>query len=104
MSEFEIAQHVWQCLHQAASEAPQTALPMLKRLTRLVGGDGRAHPLELDEARSTAFLAVCDYAKALHRGQPAERLWTVAVAATEHWRALSKRTGAPAQLAPAVAG
>ncbi|MBB5047549.1 hypothetical protein HNR60_002306 [Rhodopseudomonas rhenobacensis] len=104
MSEFEIAQQVLSCLRQAAREAPQTALPMLKRLTRLVGGDGCRHPLEVDEARSAAFMAVCGYAKALHRGQPADRLWSLAVQATEHWQSLTRRPVYSSQLALGVAG
>ncbi|HEY0330951.1 MAG TPA: hypothetical protein VGC77_17855 [Rhodopseudomonas sp.] len=104
MSEFEIAQHVLQCVQQSACAAPPAALAMLKPLTRFIRGDGGVHPLELDEARSTAFLAICDYAKALHRGQPAGQLWAVAVAATDQWRALAKRSGCVAQLALGAAG
>ena len=35
----------------------------------------RMTPLEVEEARSSAFMAICEVGKALHRGQPAEKLW-----------------------------
>ena len=38
-------------------------------------------PLEVEEARSSAFLAICEIGKALHRGQPADRLWASAISA-----------------------
>ncbi|KIZ38953.1 MULTISPECIES: hypothetical protein [Rhodopseudomonas] len=89
MSESEAAELVWQSLNRTENVEPQTALPILKGLTRLVKGDGRDHPLEVHEARSSAFLAICEFAKALHRGQPAERLRDSAIIATEKWRALA---------------
>jgi hypothetical protein len=93
MSEFEIAQHVLNTLRQAESAEPQAAVPLLKKLIRLVNGDGTEQPFEVEEARSTAFMAICEYAKALHRGQPAEELWPEAIHATKKWQSLA---GSPA--------
>lgn len=39
--------------------------------------------LEIEEARSSAFVAICEVGKALHRGQPAPPPWVAAIAATE---------------------
>lgn len=89
MSESEIAERVLSTLHQTASAEPEVALPILKGLVGLVNGDGRPHPLEVEEARFSAFMAICEYAKALHRGQPADALRPVAVSAAEKWRALT---------------
>jgi hypothetical protein len=46
--------------------------------------------LEVEEARSSAFLALCEVGKALHRGQPADHLWASAISATERWMALAR--------------
>ena len=43
----------------------------------------------IEEARAGAFLAICEVGKALHRGQPAERLWAMAIAAAGKWRVLA---------------
>ena len=43
------------------------ALPILNGLVGLVQGGGD-QPLEIEEARSGAFLAICEVGKALHRG------------------------------------
>jgi hypothetical protein len=56
-------------------------------LNGLVQGSGEA-PLEVEEARSSAFLAICEVGKALHRGQPTDRLWASAIAAAERWQSL----------------
>jgi len=45
--------------------------------------------MELEEARSGAFLAICEIGKSLHRGQPADHLWGTAIQATEQWIALA---------------
>ncbi len=45
-------------------------------------------PLEIEDARASAFLAICEVGKALHRGQPADSLYAVAIKATERWVAL----------------
>jgi hypothetical protein len=63
-------------------------LPLLNGLIGLVQGGGE-QPLEVEEARSSAFLAICEVGKALHRGQPAERLWESAIAAAEKWKSLA---------------
>jgi hypothetical protein len=87
MSELEIVERVLHTLQQAESAEPQAALPMLKKLICLVNGHGEL-AFEVEEARSSAFMAICEYAKALHRGQPADRLWPTALVAAERWRAL----------------
>jgi hypothetical protein len=63
-------------------------LPILNGLVGLVQGSGEA-PLEVEEARSSAFMAICEVGKALHRGQPAEKLFVSAVAAAEKWKSLA---------------
>jgi len=74
---------------KAAEHVPaQQALPMLNGLVSLVQAEGES-PLEIEEARSSAFLAICELAKALHRGQPADRLWPAAIAASERWMTLT---------------
>jgi hypothetical protein len=76
---------------KAAERAPaQIALPILNGLVGLVQGSGE-QPLEVEEARSSAFLAICEVGKALHRGQPAERLWAMAIGATEKWMTAAQR-------------
>ncbi len=62
---------------------------MLNELVGLVQGGAEA-PLEVEEARSAAFMAICEIGKALHRGQPADRLWASAIAATEKWMSLAR--------------
>jgi hypothetical protein len=88
MTDSEKAATVLEALEAAEREAPQTALPMLNALVGLVQGSGEA-PLEVEEARSSAFMAICEVGKALHRGQPADQLWTSAVAAAEKWKSLA---------------
>ncbi len=92
MTELEKAHHVLQVLHSAQPAEPATALPMLNGLTGLVRGEEGDQPLEVDEARSSAFLSICEVGKALHRGRPAGPLWTAAVTATERWLELAERT------------
>lgn len=88
MTDSEKAAKVLEALKAAEREPAQTALPMLNALVGLVQGSGEA-PLEVEEARSSAFMAICEVGKALHRGQPADRLWASAVAAAEKWKALA---------------
>jgi hypothetical protein len=89
MTDFEKAVKVIYALTAAEREPVQTALPMLNGLIGLVQGDGE-QPLEVEEARSSAFLAICEVGKALHRGQPADRLWASAIEATERWMSLAR--------------
>jgi hypothetical protein len=89
MNESEKAAKVIEALKAAERAPAQTALPMLNGLVGLVQGSGE-QPLEVEEARSSAFLAICEVGKALHRGQPADRLWASAIGATERWMSLTK--------------
>ena len=90
MTEAEKAQQVFQALKSAESAAPDDALTILNGLMGLVRSAADDQPLEVDEARSSAFLSVCEVGKALHRGQPAGSLWAAAITATERWMALAK--------------
>jgi hypothetical protein len=89
MSESEKAVKVMEALKAAEREPAQVALPILNRLTGLVQADHEQR-LEVEEARSSAFLAICEVGKALHRGQPADGLWAAAISATERWMALAR--------------
>jgi hypothetical protein len=84
MTDSEKAAKVLEALKAAEREPAQTALPILNGLVGLVQGSGEA-PLEVEEARSSAFMAICEVGKALHRGQPTDRLWVVAIEAAERW-------------------
>lgn len=88
MTDSEKAAKVIEALKAAEREPAQTVLPILNGLVGLVQGSGEA-ALEVEEARASAFLAICEVGKALHRGQPAERLWAVAIALAERWRVLA---------------
>jgi hypothetical protein len=88
MTDSEKAAKVIEALKAAEREPAQIALPILNGLIGLVQGDGE-QPLEVEEARASAFLAICEVGKALHRGQPADRLWAQAIAATERWKSLA---------------
>jgi hypothetical protein len=88
MTDSEKAAKVLDALKAAEREPAQTALQVLNGLVGLVQGSGEA-PLEVEEARSSAFLAICEIGKALRRGQPAEKLWASAIGATEKWIALA---------------
>ena len=88
MNDSEKAAKVLKALKAAEREPAQAALPILNELVGLVQGSGEA-PLEVEEARSSAFMAICEVGKALHRGQPADRLWAMAIAAAERWRVLA---------------
>jgi hypothetical protein len=89
MNDSEKARKVIEALKAAECEPAQTALPMLNGLVGLVQSGGE-QPLEVEDARSSAFLAICEVGKALHRGQPADRLWAAAIEATERWSLLAR--------------
>lgn len=86
--ESEKATQVHEALQAAQAASPSNALPILNGLIGLVRTDSGEQPLEVDEARSAAFLAICEVGKALHRGQPTGPLWDTALATTERWLAL----------------
>jgi hypothetical protein len=88
MTDSEKAANVIEALKAAERKPPQVALKILNDLVGLVQG-GEEQPLEIEEARSGAFLAICEVGKALHRGQPADRLWASAISATERWMSLA---------------
>jgi hypothetical protein len=87
MTDSEKAAAILEALQAAEREPPAAALPILNGLIGMVQGDP-GQPLEVEEARSATFMAICEVAKALHRGLPAEQLWTPAVAATQKWKGL----------------
>jgi hypothetical protein len=89
MTDSEKAATVIEALKGAAPKPPQIALRILNGLAELVQGDGE-QPLEVEEARSSAFMAICEVGKALHRGEPTDRLWAPAIAAAERWMSLVK--------------
>jgi hypothetical protein len=90
MTEQEKAQRVLETLKAAEATEPKAALAMLNGLMELLRSPSGEESLEIDEARSAAFLSICEVGKALHRCQPAEPLWAGAVAATKHWVALAR--------------
>jgi hypothetical protein len=87
MTDFETAQKVFQALKLAEHAPAQQALPILNGLMPLVQGNGEQR-LETEEARASAFLAICEVGKALHRGQPTDGLYAAAISAAERWVAL----------------
>ena len=70
-------------------ETLRTALAIGADRAILVQTD-QEQPLEVEEARSGAFVAICEIGKALHRGQPADHLWAPAIDATERWMSLAR--------------
>ena len=88
MSDFEKAAKVFEALQAAEREPAEKALPILNGLVGLVQGSGE-QSLEVEEARSGAFMAICEIGKALHRGQPAQGLWGQAISAAERWKSLA---------------
>jgi len=88
MSERETAQRVLEALKQAQGKPPAEGLAALNDLIPLVQGNGE-QSLETEEARASAFLAICEVGKALHRRQPAGGLYATAIAATERWLAVA---------------
>jgi hypothetical protein len=89
MTDSEKAAKVIEALKAAEPKPPEVALKILNGLVELVQGGGE-QPLEVEETRSSAFLAICEVGKALHRGQPAARLWASAIDATEKWMSLAR--------------
>jgi hypothetical protein len=89
MTDAETAAKVLETLKAAEREPAQVALPMLNGLIGYVQG-GQEQRLEVDEARSRAFLAICEVGKALHRGQPVDSLWPAAISATARWTMLAR--------------
>ena len=89
MTDSEKAAQVIEALKAAERAPAQMALPILNGLVGLVQGEP-GQPLEVEEARSSAFMAICEIGKALHRGQPADRLWAAAIEATERWMSLAR--------------
>jgi len=89
MNDSETAREVMDALKLAEREPAQKALPILNGLVGLVKADHEQR-LEVEEARSSAFLAICEVGKALHRGQPVDGLWAAAIQATGRWMALVK--------------
>lgn len=89
MTDAEKADKVLEALKAAEREPVQVALPMLNGLVGLVQANGE-QPLEVEEARASAFLAICEIGKALHRGQSADRLWASAIDATQRWKSLAR--------------
>ena len=88
MSDFENAAKLIEALKVAEREPAQIALPMLNGLAGLAQAD-REQPLEVEEARADAFLAICEVGKALHRGLPTDGLWASAIVAAERWKSLA---------------
>ncbi|MGJ4951371.1 hypothetical protein [Bradyrhizobium sp. HKCCYLS20291] len=90
MTETEKAEQVVAALRSAQAAPPDAALQMLNGLMGLVRSPSDEQPLETEEARSSAFMSICEVGKALHRGQPVDSLWPAAVSASERWLALAK--------------
>jgi hypothetical protein len=88
MTDSEKATKVIEALKAAEREPAPAALPILNGLVGLVQGSGEA-ALEVEEARSAAFMAICEVGKALHRGQPTDGLWTSAIDAAQRWKSLA---------------
>ena len=91
MSERETALQVLDALKLAEPKPAQEALPLLNGLIPLVqrGDQSLEQNLEVQEARASAFLSICEVGKALHRGKPIDGLYAAAIAATERWMALA---------------
>lgn len=87
MTDSEKAAVILEALRAAEREPAEVALPILNGLVGLVAAHGEA-PLEVEEARSGAFMAICEIGKVLHRGQPAQALWAPAIDAAERWQSL----------------
>jgi hypothetical protein len=87
MTDTEKAAKVLEALKTAEHEPAEVALSMLNGLVGLVQAHGE-RPLEVEEARASAFMTICEIGKALHRGQVADRLWRPAIEATERWKSL----------------
>jgi hypothetical protein len=90
MTQSDTAQKVLDALKLAQRAPAQEALPILNGLAGLVQG-GSEQQMEVEDARASAFLAICEVGKALHRGQPAAGLYTTAIDAAERWMRLVTR-------------
>jgi hypothetical protein len=88
ITDSEKAATVLEALKTAEREPAPAALPILNGLVGFVQGSGEA-PLEVEEARSAAFMAICEVGKALHRGQPTDGLWGQAISAAQRWKSLA---------------
>jgi hypothetical protein len=84
MNERETAQQVLEAIKLSAKKPAQEALADLNGLIPLVQGGGE-QDLEVDDARATAFLRICEVGKALHRGHQADGLYAAAITAAERW-------------------
>jgi hypothetical protein len=89
MNESEKAAKIFETLKAAEHEPVEAALTTLNGLVGLVQAGGE-QPLEVEEARAGAFMAICEVGKALHRRQPADQLWVSAISATRQWMLLAK--------------
>ena len=89
MTDSDTAQKVFDALKLAQQAPAQEALPILNGLVGLVQGNGE-QPLEIEDARASAFLAICEVGKALHRGLPTDGLYVTAIDAAERWMQLAK--------------
>ena len=89
MNDTSPAQQTLDALRLAEHKPAPDALALLNGLMPLVQGSGE-QGLEADEARASAFLAICEVGKALHRGQPADALYAEAIHATERWVAVAR--------------
>lgn len=87
MSDTEQAAKLIETLKAAEHKPAQVALSALNELVGLLR-ETSERPLEVEEARASAFMAICEVAKALHRGTPAKQLWSSAIGAAERWRSL----------------
>lgn len=87
MEDSEKADSIIETLRAVEHEPAQIALPSLNGLVGLIQGASETS-LEVEEARANTFMAICEVAKALHRGKPAEQLWLSAIMAAERWRSL----------------
>jgi hypothetical protein len=87
MEESEKAKKIIETLRAVEHARSNVALPSLNGLVGLIQGASETS-LEVEEARANTFMAICEVAKALHRGKPAEQLWLSAIEAAEHWRSL----------------
>ena len=94
MEDSENAENVVGTLRAAEHEPAQIALTSLNGLVGLIRGASETS-LEVEEARAGTFIAICEVAKALHRGNPAEQLWRSAIKAAERWRSLAQSRPMP---------
>jgi hypothetical protein len=89
MNDCQKAAKVIEILKAAEREPAQVALPMLNGLLGQVRAD-QEQPLEIEEIRADAFMAICEIGKALHHGRSTDDLWAPAIRAAERWMSLAK--------------